>query len=712
MKTNTYRLQHKINQTKIKSTLSTMQTVAILLLLVITASGAAFAQDEKTEFLNVFGRYPLEGAALENQITIYFDKEPVLAPMPDGTIPPVFTIQPPLQGEYTTTGNFVSLKFGDLPKEPNQIYEVQLNPAIQSKDGKPLNPEQCRFFFSNFSLDIQRWWVIERNTTQIVFGLLLKTPVDLEMLRSHIDVRKLDGEVIPFTFLATPRKYTCLTVEPLKVDSVQWQNYAYDEQVFKIVFGKPVSPQVLQNNLSVTTGPNAVPVPAEVITPNDNIRMDVKIRLFQLPPETTASSGNEVIVTLKKGLEGVGGEVLIDTYTKKLFRQPSNLRFADTWWNTRWNYRMNDKDGLVLNVRLSKYARIEDIRKHFEIAPAVDNLRLEPQSGGFQVYGDWNSKEAYEIKITPGFIDGEGKMLEKTLRTSVKTNKVPAYLGLGKGSEYYFPRRNGLALPLETRNLDKIEIVLYRMFPSNLVVALGDMRNGEGSYRFNNTWSEEVARTEIKVTGTPDRLTETPLDLDTLFPQDKKGVFCLRAVGTAEQDVALEQEGYDDEGYYHGRNQQRSATKLVLWTNMGVLAHWQNDELALFAHDLYSLEPVELAKVSIYSTKNQLLGSGNTDSSGIARLAPFDPKLGYPRVAVVEREGDFTFLQLTPRQEDVKEFTDQMPRYDRDGYDAFVYADRDLYRPGETIHARWLVRTHYGDAVPDVPLLVTVNKPN
>ena len=148
----------------------------------------------------------------------------------------------------------------------------------------------------------------------------------------------------------------------------------------------------------------------------------------------------------------------------------------------------------------------------------------------------------------------------------------------------------------------------------------------------------------------------------------------------------------------------------MLWTNIGLLAHWQAKELVLFAHDLYSLAPLNQAKVTIYSRKNQILAQGVTNEQGIYQAKAFNTALGEPQVAVVEMNDDYTFLELKARGDEARSFDADMPPYGRDAYDAFVYADRELYRPGETVHLHWMVRKNYGDALGAVPLLLTVTK--
>jgi hypothetical protein len=189
-------------------------------------------------------------------------------------------------------------------------------------------------------------------------------------------------------------------------------------------------------------------------------------------------------------------------------------------------------------------------------------------------------------------------------------------------------------------------------------------------------------------------LITTPIDLDTIFGQDRRGIFCLEA----EARVA-------DGGV--------TATKVILYTDIGLLAHWRDEELVVFAHDLFSLAPLASAKVTVYSNKNQVLGDSHTDHQGMAHLKGMNKLWGQPVVVVVEYGDDFTFLELlSPRDEGSREIRPEMPRYNRSAYDGFIYADRDLYRPGETVHLRWIVRTNYGDAAAGVPLLVSVIKPN
>ena len=708
--------------------------VAMFLLAAVVLAGLVAhpvaAVEGDVDWLNVVGRIPLEDDIFDSQIVVFFDSPVVLPPGVDGNVVPPLAVTPSLPGDFRVEDNFVLFRPVSMPSMVNIVFEVTLESTLQSADGKLLNPAQGRFVIANFAFEAKKLWVIDDAPEGLTAGLLFPAAVDLARVKEHLSVVGSNGEPAPFALepgdnetmvrivlpgggerpasisLAEglgdasgrlrPMKAQTLPFpqrKPLTVRGVDWTIFSREERVIKMWFSAAVEAEELREHLTVRNADDGTAVPFEIVTRRETGSHRIAL---DLPPSDSA----RVSIAIAEGLQACDRSTLREPYAKILegkvsVSEPATLRIRDTWWRD-WDWRSRGKRGPALSVRLSKSPDAAELKKHVEFDPPLDNMIVDPAYGGtFRIYGDWNSKQRYEMRIAPGLKLGEGAALKEAVTTRIETEEIRPYAGFGLTGQYYLPKRNGLKLPLETRNAGEVELVLYRMFPSNVAVALQDMQNGEGGAHFNHAWCEEVARTGLTIAARPDRIVETPVDLDSLFPADKKGVFSLRA--TAKDGA--------------------EATKLILWTDIGVLAHWQGggtneSELVMFAHDLSSLAPLSLAKVSVYSTKNQLLGATNTDSDGIARLGPFNESLGAPRVAVIEHEDDFTFLELKTREEDARPFTDQMPYFDRKGYDAFVYADRDLYRPGATVHAHWLVRTNYGDPLGDVPLMAKVLKPN
>ncbi|MBI5092783.1 MAG: hypothetical protein HZB26_10120 [Candidatus Hydrogenedentes bacterium] len=706
--------------------------------------------------LNVAGFVPLPGDVLSGQIVFFFDDTVVPPADTAGVLKAPFTLTPPVAGKFRIGKNFVT--FGaDRPFNSFTMYRIELVPELQSNSGKKINPQQRTYTFAPFVFEPERLWSLQDKDDRSTLAVAFPVAVTPDALKAHLAVKNSKGADAPFTVEAGTSPQICqVTVEgganwpvtialskglqdatnslslaedktftypsdmALQVTSLDWNEVAPNQYEAVVHFSKNVDAGELKGRVALSDAAGAA-VPFQLRTSGKTTAHTVFV---------SVAGGAEANLTFKiaQGLPGDERRVLPSEYTANLTsamahkREGTESREGLTVQDAYWYPR--GKDGLVLDVRLSANITVQDVKAHLEFSPAVGELRLEPtyDNHGFTAFGLWDSKQTYRMKLTAGLKYGpDGALLKNQIVHTTQSGKVPPYVGFGQEGKYYFPRRAGLALPVTTRNLDKAELAIYRMFPSNIAVSLANLNGGKGDFAFGSTWSEKIGTKKVDVAVRPDRLVDTPLELDPLFPADKKGVFLVQVSETrtadtttannndAEEDGDYESEG-DGGGSYYDRS--RSDTKIVLWTNIGVLAHWQSKELVLFAHDLYSLAPLNQAKVTIYSRKNQVLAQGNTNEQGIVQFKAFNTALGEPQVAVVEVGDDYTFLELKPRSDEARQFDPDLAPYGRDAYDAFVYADRDLYRPGETAHLHWMARKNYGDALGAVPLLLTVTKPN
>ncbi|GMV92872.1 MAG: membrane protein [Candidatus Hydrogenedentota bacterium] len=699
----------------------------------------ATAPPDTGETFRVAGTVPVDNEVLENRIVVFFDKPIAVAGLnEEGALPP-FTMTPPFQGSFTVGDNYLDLRLEEVPSD--QIVTLNLGDAIRSKDGDSVAPSDRQLTFTPFEFEAQRVWSIESTADREVLGVLFPVPVTVETLREHASVQTAAGEAVPFTIeegtsntiqrlviegneswpvgirissglsdetgvltLQEPQDFTYPTELELAITNVTWETIEDSFQRIGIEFTKGVRASDLEEHLKIANADSGEPVSFELDPEVQGTTHFATVHLAE-PARTSLT------LAFSAGLAGAERSELTQNISRKLVARSSQewepLLFEDQWWN------QEGREGLVLNLGFNQKVEPQDLKEFLRTSREIPDLRIEPawNNRRVRVYGQWDSEATYEFTLASGMPYGDGFKLEEDLSRTITTDKVPPFLGFGQDEKYYFPRRSGLNLPIDARGVREVRVSLHRMFPSNIAVAISDINDGEPWYRFMESWSEFLTKNEMDVAFSPNRLTPTPLALDSLIPAGKQGVFALEVEDISplnpEQD-----ENADDYEYYDYDRRAQSARKLILFTNIGVMSHWLDDELVVFAHDLYSLQPLDLAKVTVYSHKNQILGTTNTDAQGMAQLEPFDTALGRPTVVVVEKGDDYTFLELQPRNDDITEQAVEMPPFDRDGYDAFLYADRELYRPGEPVHLRWIVRTNYGDALPNVPLMLTVTKPN
>ena len=118
------------------------------------------------------------------------------------------------------------------------------------------------------------------------------------------------------------------------------------------------------------------------------------------------------------------------------------------------------------------------------------------------------------------------------------------------------------------------------------------------------------------------------------------------------------------------------------------------------------------AKVTLISDQNQTMASGRTDGSGIWRTS--DAKAlgkGTPYMVTIEKGEDFTFLLLNTMTVDTTGLDVGGAAPPGEGYQAFLYGQRDLYRPGEKLQGLAIVRDGALHVPPSMPALLRHRDP-
>jgi hypothetical protein len=157
----------------------------------------------------------------------------------------------------------------------------------------------------------------------------------------------------------------------------------------------------------------------------------------------------------------------------------------------------------------------------------------------------------------------------------------------------------------------------------------------------------------------------------------------------------------------------RSTSKLISVSNIGLIVKKSATEIVAFATSLETNEPISGALVTIISTDNQIIASQKTDGDGAAKFNNFEElRKGFtPKLLTAELESDFNFINLA-------DYRVETSRYDVDGkydvanvYDAFMYGDRNIYRPGEKIYLSGIVRNLTHDLPAQLPVKMKVFSP-
>ncbi|MCE5231201.1 hypothetical protein LLG95_16615 [bacterium] len=660
--------------------------------------------------VSITGVIPPAGERFDGRVTVIFN-QPIRQ---DGATTQPLQFRPPMKGQFQTGANYIS-------------FSTEMQPAakvIEGRVDRAIAPAGTRFYFTTFDFKAASFWTIDSMTTATMYGLDFTSAVEPQAVKPQLTLTDGAGKAVPFDVMRgtapTVMRLLVKGVPPatlnLKVRagvpeagrrfrtardaefsisqqatmfvarSASFGEINRERQDIRIYFNQAVKSETLRTRLKITDLSTSTTreLPFTIARAQDNwvdVRIaspnpyDVKLRL-ELAAGVEAGDGSKTALAWSQELAVI-----------------TRLRLERTYWNT------DSEKGLALELMFDFPLKLDEVKKHLSIQPELPGMQVE-QSGEkqFTIRGDFAPETPYRLGLAPGVSYAGWAVLNRTLPIVVTSPKeLPTWIGFPELGKYYFPRRFGNTVPARSRGYKELDVTLCKMFPNNVAVGVSDINRmtREWGYGSMERWSEDVGSAKIAVKGSLSKLITTRIALDQLTTAPLKGIYCLSIKGQANE-------------YGYAETKKR----VVLMTDLGALVHWQAGEATIFVHNLYSLAPVAAAKIKVYSNKNQLLGEGATDGQGIAELGPFDTAKGSPRVAVIVAGEDYTFVDLESREDDTDVFDQGSGTYNPKAYGAFIYADRDLYRPGETAHLRWVVRQNYGDALAGAPLVLKVRKPS
>lgn len=155
----------------------------------------------------------------------------------------------------------------------------------------------------------------------------------------------------------------------------------------------------------------------------------------------------------------------------------------------------------------------------------------------------------------------------------------------------------------------------------------------------------------------------------------------------------------------------RTIGKNVLATNIGLTALGGSDNmLSVTAISLPEALPMSSVKVEVYSIQQQLLGTGNTNNEGIAQIS-YDPRMGLPNYVVARNGEDISYLKVNNDASLSTSTFDVSGTVIERGLKGFIYGDRGVWRPGDTLHIGFMLNDKSKSLPADHPVTLKLSNP-
>ncbi len=329
----------------------------------------------------------------------------------------------------------------------------------------------------------------------------------------------------------------------------------------------------------------------------------------------------------------------------------------------------------VLRIAFSTPVAAEALDTHLTIAPEVAR-RVHSEEGQLVVTGAFTPGREYRVTLTKGLIAADGAVLEQDVSEAVMVPDLdPMVVFQDQGM---FLSRSGYKnLAVKSVNTEAAKLVVDRVYLNNLFAFLNFDYSAmdeefTGQY-LSHSLGDRLVEKRLSLSAPQNTTVTTPVNLEKYISEHTPGLYRV-AVGLPDD--------------YEG------GQRLVLITDLGVVAKRGNTDLLVFVASYSNLASVPGATVRIVSDQNQEIVRGTTDASGLfkAKLPPEVAEKNRPYLITVEKGNDFSFLLFDSFRTDTTGMDVDGRVLSTTGYTAFLYGERDIYRPGETVNGMAMVR--------------------
>ncbi|HEX3674175.1 MAG TPA: alpha-2-macroglobulin [Rhizomicrobium sp.] len=362
------------------------------------------------------------------------------------------------------------------------------------------------------------------------------------------------------------------------------------------------------------------------------------------------------------------------------------------------------------------FTRTLDIsgKTHYEDYVAIDpatRIVVHPLDTRLCIAG-LSFNQTYTVTLKRGLPDAAGEKLPDSETIPVTLSDKPSIVRFSGG--IVLPRDNADGVPVTTVNVDRLKLKLIRVGDRLLSQIESGTVDETTLYSYNDT-DLETAQGSVVWKGTMDVANVKNDSVVTLVPirdllkDEKPGAYVLVAIDAAKAKKADSDTGDEDDS-----STGEAATQWVIDSDIALTTFNGTSGLTVFSRSYASARPIAGVKLTLVARDNDILATTTTNAEGRADFDAgfFSGKGGdEPVVVMAYNGGDFSFLDL---RRPVFDLTDRgVGGRDVPGpVDAYLYTERGIYRPGETIKAVAMMRNNVGASVTSSPLTLIATRPD
>jgi hypothetical protein len=303
----------------------------------------------------------------------------------------------------------------------------------------------------------------------------------------------------------------------------------------------------------------------------------------------------------------------------------------------------------------------------------------------------------------------------------------------GKG--VILPSTDGLVLPFEAVNLRSVDVEIVKVFENNVLqfLQVNSLSGQQEMRRVGKTILKKKIALDNSGVNDLGKWNRFTLDIASLinsepgaiyqvkfsFKKSYSSYFCdeseddnLEEISDEEQESEYEDYSYEGDyyeydyydDYYYGEDydweqrdnpcnasyytSSRTVKRNILASDLGLLAKNGSDgNTLIFVTDLKTTKPISGVQVELYDYQQQVIGTATTDSEGKVAIMSKEK----PFVLVAKNGAQRGYLTLNDGTSLSLSNFDVSGEYVQKGLKGFLYGERGVWRPGDTLHLSFIL---------------------
>lgn len=499
--------------------------------------------------------------------------------------------------------------------------------------------------------------------------------------------------------------FSTIPFKPIELQS-KWKSPNTDSYSFypielSVSFNEKVDPWAIRDHLKIKINGE------EYNSPSFQTYSSTKTIDLLLDYDKQAMAPIYFEVQVLKGLEiDEGKTILVNDFVLLDTLEPMDKLVLST---PKMEMR-NGQNYLIITANQALNA--ETVRPYLALVPDMP-FEVSQEDASLRISADFRPNGMYTVLYKEGMHGKAGGVLKNDDKHNITFPGRQPFLKFADEKGHYLMRNGFENLNVKACNINAVAVDVYEIYENNLLHFLranpSDFSrwshyDTEEEYYYENRWGylslDEFGG--LMMTDTLKLLTDKAHEneIQDLRVKIKEN---LRSKFQGIYAVSINSIGGEYMDDY----------KIVSLSDVGIIARWTRDDLLVFVNRLSTTAPAAGTRVNLISTTNQAMRSGIADGNGFIKFENVgrdEANKFHPRLITTQLGSDFNFLDLNRSQ--IDHYRYELDGKERRDYEIYAYPDRNLYRPGDTLHLGAIVRNWYWETAKGLPIDAIIRNPN